>query len=217
MRAARLLLAGFVLACTAPAAAMELVIFASERSIVAERCVESGDLLVLDLPGGGKLGVPRDRIRERHMGFVLPVDDPEPQKHLPASIPYRDLVAKYCQMYQMDWKLVAAVIRVESNFNPRAVSPAGAQGLMQLMPSVQKDEGVSDPFDPEQNIAAGVRFLKKMLDAFEGDLELGLAAYNAGLSRVQAKGAVPNIAETKAYVAKILTIYPTLGSETAKA
>jgi hypothetical protein len=217
VRTARFLLAGLLLACAAPAAAMELVIFTSERSIVAERCVESGDLLVLELPGGGKLGVPRERIRERYAGFVLPVDEPEPEKHLPASIPYRDLVAKYCQKYQMDWKLVAAVIRVESNFNPKAVSPAGAQGLMQLMPSVQKDEGVSDPFDPEQNIAAGVRFLKKMLDAFEGDLELGLAAYNAGLSRVQAKGAVPNIAETKAYVARILTIYPTLGGEAAKA
>lgn len=217
MRAARFLFIAALLAGTIPATAMELVIFTSERSIVAERCVESDGLLVLELPGGGKLGVPRDRIRERYAGFIPPANEPEPVKHLPASIPYRDLVAKYCQQYQMDWKLVAAVIRVESNFNPEAVSPAGAQGLMQLMPSVQKDEGVTNPFDPDQNIAAGVRFLKKMLDAFEGDLELGLAAYNAGLSRVQAKGAVPNIAETRAYVAKILAIYPTLGNETAKA
>jgi hypothetical protein len=203
-------------AAALPLSAMELVIFQSERSIIADRCEESGDLVILILPGGGKIGVPRERIRERYAGFVLPVDEPEPQKFLPPEIPYRDIVAKYCQQYQMDWKLVAAVIRVESNFNPKAVSPKGAQGLMQLMPSVQKDEGVTDAFDPDQNVRAGVHFLKKMLDAFEGDLELGLAAYNAGLSRVQAKGAVPNIAETKAYVARILTLYPTLGGEPPK-
>ena len=217
MRPALALLAAALLCAAVPCFAMELVVFTSERSLVAERCVESGGLVVLELPGGGRLGVPKERILERYEGYIPAVDDPEPERHLPASIPYRDLVAKYCQQYQMDWKLVAAVIRVESNFNPRAVSRAGAEGLMQLMPSVQKDEGVTDPFDPDQNIAAGVRFLKKMLDAFGGDLELGLAAYNAGLSRVQAKGAVPNIAETKAYVARILAIYPTLGREDAKA
>ena len=213
---ALLLVAGWIFIAI-PAASMELVIFESDRSMVVDRVEESGSLLILVLPGGDKIGVPKERIRERFPGFVLPMEEPEPQKFLPVAIPYRDIVAKYCQEYQMDWKLVAAVIRVESNFNPKAVSPKGAQGLMQLMPSVQKDEGVSDPFDPDQNIRAGVHFLKKMLDAFQGDLELGLAAYNAGLSRVQAKGAIPNIAETKAYVARILTLYPTLDREPAKA
>lgn len=211
------LLAASLAAAALPAASMELVIFEGDRSLVVDRVEESGKLLVLVLPGGDKIGVPRERIRERYPGFVLPVEEPEPQKFLPDTVPYREILAKACQEYQMDWKLVAAVIRVESNFNPRAVSPKGAQGLMQLMPSVQKDEGVTDPFDPEQNIRAGVRFLKKMLDAFQGDLELGLAAYNAGLSRVRAKKAVPNIAETKAYVARILTIYPTLDNAPTKA
>ena len=110
----------------------------------------------------------------------------------------------------MDWKLVAAVIKVESNFNPNAVSPKGAQGLMQLMPQTQREEGVVNPFVPEDNIRGGVHYLKKMLDAFQGDLELTLAAYNAGIGRVQALNAVPNFPETRLYVAKILTLYPTL-------
>ena len=110
----------------------------------------------------------------------------------------------------MDWKLVAALIKVESNFNPAAVSPKGAQGLMQLMPSTQRELGVENAFVPEDNIRAGVQYLKQLLDAFQGDLTLTLAAYNAGIGRVQKYQAVPPIPETQNYVAKILALYPTL-------
>lgn len=189
---------------------MELVVFASERSMVIDRAEVSGGTVILHLLGGGQMGVPAERIRDRYPGFVLPLEEKDPASLLPASLPYKELIAKYSQQNQLDWKIVAALIRVESAFNPRAVSPKGAQGLMQLMPSVQKEQGVTDPFDPEQNIRAGVAYLKKMLEACAGDLELALAAYNAGLSRVQKANAIPNIAETKAYVARILAIYPTL-------
>jgi len=106
--------------------------------------------------------------------------------------------------------MVAAVIKVESNFNPKAVSPKGAKGLMQLMPSVVKDEKVKNVFDPKENIFAGVRYLKRLLDACSGDLGLALAAYNAGLRRVVNANGIPEIEETKSYVAKILSIYPFL-------
>jgi soluble lytic murein transglycosylase-like protein len=100
--------------------------------------------------------------------------------------------------------LLRAVIRRESAFQPCAISPAGALGLMQLMPSTAAFLGVDDPFDPAQNIAAGSRFLRQLLDRFDGDLSLALGAYNAGPTRVQAAGAIPEIPETQSYVQTIL-------------
>jgi hypothetical protein len=193
-----------------PACAMELVIFQSERSIVVESYEEQGQMVMLTLPGGGEMGVPKDLVKVHYPGYIPPKDLTKPEEGLPESLPFRDLIARYCQEYQMDWKLVAALIRVESNFNPNAVSPKGAQGLMQLMPSTQKEEGVKDPFDPEQNLRGGIHYLRKMLDAFQGDLELTLAAYNAGIGKVQSYGAIPPFPETKLYVYKILALYPTL-------
>lgn len=193
-----------------PLHAMELVVFQSERSLVVETYTEDGDQVLLKLPGGGELGIPKILIRQHFPGYVPPRDLAKPEEKLPPDLPYRDLIAKYCQEYGMDWKLVAALIRVESDFNAKAVSPKGAEGLMQLMPSTQKEMGVKNPFVPEENIKGGVAYLKKLLDACQGDLELTLAAYNAGIGRVQAYQAIPPFPETKLYVYKILALYPTL-------
>jgi len=200
--AAALLLAGSV-----SAAAMELVVFSGDKTLVAVSYEERGDQALVTLPGGGVIGCPRSQVVAHIAGYVPPPDDPAPARGLSETLPFRESIARHCQEYGMDCKLVAAVIKVESNFNPRAVSPKGACGLMQLMPSVQKDEGVSDPFDPEQNLRAGIRYLKKMLEACQGDLGLALAAYNAGLSRVKAAESVPRIRETENYVARILSSY----------
>jgi hypothetical protein len=101
--------------------------------------------------------------------------------------------------------LLRAVIRKESAGRPCAVSPKGAQGLMQLMPETQSQLGVSDPFNPKQNIDAGARFLRQLIDRYGGDLSLALGAYNAGPGRVDATGRVPNIPETQDYVRTILS------------
>ena len=101
--------------------------------------------------------------------------------------------------------LVRAVIRQESGFRPCAVSPKGAQGLMQLMPATSERLHVADPFNPTQNVDAGTKFLKELLGRYSGDLKLALGAYNAGAARVDSTGQVPDIAETKDYVSNILS------------
>ncbi|MEJ2367546.1 MAG: lytic transglycosylase domain-containing protein [Acidobacteriota bacterium] len=208
MKRAALLLA--LLFFALPSFGMELVIFRSRKALVVEHYREERGEALMVLPGGGTFGCPIRQIARHVPGYVPPPSLPDPETALPKDLPYRKLIGKYCQKYQMDCRLVSALIRVESNFNPKAVSPKGAQGLMQLMPSVQKDEGVSDPFDPAQNIRAGIHYLKRLLKTFQGDLRLTLAAYNAGLTRVQASGDVPDIPETQHYVARILKLYPTL-------
>ncbi len=109
--------------------------------------------------------------------------------------------------YRLDPLLIEAVIAVESAFDRWAVSRKGAQGLMQLMPETARDLAVGDPFDPAANIDGGARYLRRLLDLFAGDLELALAAYNAGPNRVQAVGRVPPIPETKRYVRAVLSTY----------
>jgi len=111
-----------------------------------------------------------------------------------------DIVDYYANRYKLDPNLVFAVIRVESAGNPYAVSPAGARGLMQLMPGTAREMGVNDIFDPAENIAGGTQYLSKMLDLFDGNLTMALAGYNAGPGNVRKYGGVPPFRETQDYV-----------------
>ena len=104
----------------------------------------------------------------------------------------------------LEAKLVRAVIEQESGLRPCAVSPKGAQGLMQLMPETAGELNVQDAFDPKENIAAGAKYLKQLIDRYHGDTKLALAAYNAGISAVDAAMGVPDIPETRDYVDSIL-------------
>jgi soluble lytic murein transglycosylase-like protein len=109
--------------------------------------------------------------------------------------------------HNVDPNLVRAVVKVESNFNPNAVSRKGAMGLMQLMPATARQLNVKNPFDPEQNVDAGVRHLKQLLESYGGDIKLSLAAYNAGAGAVARSSGVPHFAETQNYVRRITKLY----------
>ncbi len=114
-----------------------------------------------------------------------------------------EIFEKSAEKYNVPVNLLKSVAKAESNFNPKAVSKAGAQGIMQLMPATARGLGVTDSYDPEQNIMGGAKYLRQMLDRFDGDIELSLAAYNAGPGNVLKYGGIPPFAETQNYVAKI--------------
>ncbi|HEX3819627.1 MAG TPA: lytic transglycosylase domain-containing protein, partial [Candidatus Sulfotelmatobacter sp.] len=116
-------------------------------------------------------------------------------------------IAMAAARHNVDPNLVRAVIKVESNFNSNAVSRKGAIGLMQLMPATARSLKVNNPFDPEQNIDGGVRHLKQLLENYNGDVNLTLAAYNAGSGAVARSAGVPRYAETQNYVRRITNLY----------
>ena len=120
---------------------------------------------------------------------------------------YDRIITGKSSKYKIEPAIIRAVITAESNWNPVAVSNRGAIGLMQLMPSTAKDMQVVNPFDPEENIEGGARYLRHLLNRFNGDIELALAAYNAGPARVEKSGGIPPIPETEKFVKKVLSIY----------
>jgi len=117
------------------------------------------------------------------------------------------LIDRNAGSQQLDPRLVKAVIQVESGYNPRALSKAGAMGLMQLMPETARDLAVRNPYDPDENLRGGTAYLRQLLDRFKGSVELALAAYNAGPEPVERHGGIPPYAETRDYVRHILSLY----------
>lgn len=129
---------------------------------------------------------------------ALPAPPPAP------TGPYSDLINTAAQKHGVDPKVIARVIHVESNFNPRAISPKRAQGLMQLMPQTAALYSVANVFDPAQNIDAGTHYLKDLLDRYHGDLRLALAAYNAGPDTIERYRGIPPFPETQDYVRRVI-------------
>lgn len=120
---------------------------------------------------------------------------------------YEDIIKQAATQYNLPEKLISSVIKQESNFNATAVSSAGASGLMQLMPGTAKYLGVTDTLNPEQNIMGGAKYLRQMLDQFDGNTETALAAYNAGPGAVKKYDGIPPYKETQNYVQKVMNYY----------
>jgi soluble lytic murein transglycosylase-like protein len=197
----RALLAVLVLAAPGVPARAEIALLASGQTLkLSGHRSENGNEVLL-LKGGGEVQLPPTAVR----GYV-----PDEVVEVVASASGADLARlaeEASRRYGLDPALVLAVVGVESGFRPAAVSPKGAQGLMQLMPRTAAALGVSDPLDPEQNLDAGVRHLESLLKLYNGDLTRALAAYNAGSGAVERHGGVPPYRETRAYVKRVLERY----------
>ena len=201
----RALLISFVLAGWAGwagHASADIAILHGERTLkIASWCTENG-LMRLVLKGGGVVGLPEDQI-----AGIVPDEIMEEIERAQRSLnkgEIEGLAVEIAKRHKVDPRLVLAVIRVESAFEPQAVSPKGAQGLMQLMPATAGDLGVDDPFDPTANIDGGVRYLSQLLQRYRGDRVRALAAYNAGAGAVDRHRGVPPYRETRSYVRKVL-------------
>lgn len=163
---------------------------------------EDGIVCYTDLPFGKKA----DLVIKEKAGTASSQQSSDSRDYKD-TIDYHSIVHEKATKYNLDPLLVKAVIKTESNWNERAVSRKGAMGLMQLMPSTANDMNVRNPFNPEENIEGGVKYLRYLLERFNGELTLALAAYNAGPKWVEKFGVIPPITETKQYVNKVLALY----------
>ncbi|MGH7897897.1 MAG: lytic transglycosylase domain-containing protein [Candidatus Binatia bacterium] len=171
---------------------------------------------ITDYSRRGVEWVPRLVIRSR--AALRAERNPAPRKamRLDARRRYDAIIHEYAERYRVDPALVKAVIHVESGFDPRAVSRRGARGLMQLMPVVLRSHGVSDAHDPRENIRAGVRELRSLLDRFRQNRRLAVAAYNAGSGSVRRFGGLPPYRETRRYVARVMKARRHYGAATGR-
>jgi hypothetical protein len=184
---------------------LSLVLFSSAASADIYKRVEYvGDEKVeiyTDAPTDRRFKVfMRDLKRDRKLrtNFRMAACSRNPEEFAP-------IIDALSTEYGVDRSLVKAVIHAESGYNPNAVSPKGAQGLMQLMPKTAQGLKVNNSFDPKENIRGGIRYLRFLLDTFKGDVSLALAAYNAGMSKVSQYGGVPPYRETRDYISRVLS------------
>ena len=198
----------------------ELVVFEDGRVVKAASYRVRDETLEIWLPGGGNYRVDLARV-ERIVDdeVATPESLPQPPKASPVAYdlsyrperkplfgtPYDKLIEEEARRYNVDAQLVSALIRTESNYEPRALSRKGARGLMQLMPATARRLAVERPFDPVANVRGGVRYLRELADRFGERPDLVLAAYNAGESVVESYGGVPPFRETLEYVRRVLS------------
>ena len=171
---------------------------------------ESGVLHFTNVSGGGKnhkrvRSEPEVRRETAAAPKACPASPAPSSANIPAA--YLDLINTACDRHGIDPSLVHAIVKVESDFNPYALSRKGAMGLMQLMPQTAVNMNIKNSFNPAENIDGGVKYLRYLIDRYEGNLSLALAAYNSGETAVKRWGTIPPFKETQNYVKRVLKIY----------
>ena len=216
-------LLSITLLLSATSASASIALFADGRSMKIETYAVEEDTIHLQMHGGGKMSLPLARI-ERIVddeivtaevvaevqkiveeGGVFPQRSWRYSDHSRPlfSSAYNDIIIEAAQKFDVDAALVSAVIKAESDYNPKVISRKGARGLMQLMPATAKRFNVSNSFDPRQNIHGGTRYLRWLLNKFDGNADLAVAAYNAGEGNVMKYDGVPPFRETVNYINRI--------------
>lgn len=172
-----------------------------------ERAEDQGSTIRLFLAGGGYVDLARSTIQGYEKEEPLPFTAPEPaaNSNQPPSLP--SLLADAGRRHGLDPALLKSMIATESSFNPRAVSPKGARGLMQLMPGTADLLGVKDLFSAVDNVQGGALYIRSLLERYQGDLAKALAAYNAGPAKVDRYRGIPPYAETEDYVRRVITLF----------
>jgi hypothetical protein len=198
----------------------EQLYFANGRSVAITDYRVDGDIITVTLRSGGEASFEKSLVTAIRADEMPPVDEAAPAvvavqrvpqqssraAHAPLDArPFADLIETVALKHGVDPELVHAVVQAESNYQPRAKSPVGARGLMQVMPATAKDLGIKNLYDPHNNLEAGVRYLKFLLARF--DLTRAIAAYNAGPANVRKYGGVPPFEETQNYVKKVSGTY----------
>lgn len=182
-----------------------VILFSSSYADIYKYTDENGVVCYTDAPLSKNANLVEKNKKEATQS--LPKTTGKDSKDSKDITNYHSLVHEKATKYKLDPLLVKAVIKTESNWNEWAVSKKGAIGLMQLMPATAREMNIRNPFNPEENIEGGVRYLRYLLERFNGDLTLALAAYNAGPKWVEKFGVIPPITETKQYVRKVLSLY----------
>jgi hypothetical protein len=216
----KLRLAALLLLVLSLPAQAEIVVLSTGEFLKVEAHQIVDGKLVVELPGGGTMTLELTTV-ERVLEDELLVQPGEQVESLPGIVvgfaasqsvpdtPFGDSIYSLAEEYGLNPRLIAAVVRAESSFDPQAISSQGAQGLMQIMPATADRFGVEpgQVFDPETNLETGIRYLSHLSRRYEGDLTLMLAAYNAGEATVQRFGGVPPYRETQEYIRRIERFY----------
>ena len=203
-------LVAILLAVPASLADLQVVQFEDGRAMTVEQVEPAGDTTWLTLEGGGRLAVPSRRIEGLLELTPRAATTPVEQRGAAdgswryAAGAYAELIDRVAREQGLDPVLLTAMAQVESAFDPRAVSPKGAQGLLQLMPATARRFGVRDVVDADQNVEGGARYLGWLLDRYAGRTDLALAGYNAGEGAVDRYSGVPPYRETREYVSRVL-------------
>jgi soluble lytic murein transglycosylase-like protein len=201
----------------APSARAEYIVLRSGERLHVTAYQLDGDKYRLQLQGGWVDVQAADvlKIEPEEVFAPLVPDPPVAPPMAPPGPPYRELVSAAAARYGVDAELISSVMEVESHFDAKAISPKNARGLMQLLPQTAARLGVKDIFDPRENIDAGTRYLKELLQLYNNNLTLALAAYNAGPDKVEKYGNVPPYRETVSYVNQVTRKYQKSKSATS--
>lgn len=193
--------------CSAGISKSDTIIFYHGDKLNIQEYLLKDKYITLKLSEGNEISIPIAWVKEIRIEPFKPNKNNDDKKISIPNEQYLNLIKQYSELAAVDWKLIFSIIKYESNFKKDAVSPKGALGLMQLMPETAKTFNLKNPFDAEENIKAGIKHFKELLEIYNNDIKLALAAYNAGKNVIKQYSGIPPFKETQNYIKNIISFY----------